>query len=356
MQRDLRPQGPGCGRSRQILSRAHGRRWYNLLESFTKRRARPLRLEISDAGAFQIRRDSSFEKSGLFQENLLAYSRHQLGRYWGLSMTTLALALGAGGARGLAHIHALKAFDDLGVKPAMITGTSIGALIGAAYCSGMSGAEIETYIIDRVSAPLSVIGMAFELKPKSFGEFLEDGGPRIGEFNLERILSVLLPKETASDFENMAISFKAVATDYYAEQPVVFSAGPLLPALAASAAMPAIFLPVEIEGRFYIDGSSTNPCPFDVATEGADRVIAVDVSGGTHGSNTKRPNKVDVMYGASQLMQQWIVRSRAQQYPDIPILRPPVDHVRPLNFLRAREILEETKALYQEVRDEIERT
>lgn len=270
-------------------------------------------------------------------------------------MTTFALALGAGGARGLAHIHVLKAFDDAGVRPKIIAGTSIGALIGAAYCSGMSGAEIEAYVVGRVGASLSVIRKAFDLRPTSFKDFLDEGGLRIGEFNLERILSVFLPEQTANEFESMATPLRVVATDYYAERPTVFSSGTLLPKLAASAAMPAIFLPVEIEGRFYIDGSTTNPCPLDIVDKKADRVIAVDVSGGTHGSDRIRPRKIDAMYGASQLMQQWIVRSRSLQHPDIPILRPPVANVRPLNFLRAKDILEQTRGLYRQVIGEIER-
>ena len=105
-------------------------------------------------------------------------------------MTHIALALGAGGARGLAHIHALRAFDDLGVRPCAISGTSIGALIGAAYAAGMSGAEIEVYVRESFTNHSQLIAKAMKLRPDSIASFLADGGPRLGELNLkERLIN-----------------------------------------------------------------------------------------------------------------------------------------------------------------------
>lgn len=270
-------------------------------------------------------------------------------------MGTIALVLGAGGARGFAHIHALKAFDDLGVKPAIIAGTSIGALMGAAYCSGLSGEDIERHINERIEDRLRLISEVFKIGPTSVQSFLTDGGLRIGELNLESILSVFLPDQIGNDFADLLIPLKVIATDYYGEADRIFETGPLCPPLAASSAMAAIFLPVKIDGRFFFDGASTNPCPLDTVQGQADHVIAVDVSGGTHGPANIKPNKIDAMYAANQLMQQSIVRSKAAPFPGTPVLRPPVDGFRPLDFLKAEEILQKTAALREDMKREITR-
>ena len=270
-------------------------------------------------------------------------------------MGTIALALGAGGARGLAHIHALKAFDDLGIKPVAVAGTSMGSLMGAAYCSGLSGDDIEAHIEERLEDRMRLIGEVFKIRPASFESFFADGGFRFGELNLETILSVFLPERTCEDFADLSIPLKVVATDYYGEADGIFQTGPLRPAVAASAAIPAVFLPVKIAGRYYFDGSATNPCPLDTLQESADHVVAVDVSGGTRGEEQIKPSKVDAIYGANQLMQRSIILSKAAHYPGTPILRPPVDGYRPLDFLKAREILTKTQALREDTKRQIER-
>jgi NTE family protein len=81
-------------------------------------------------------------------------------------MNSLALALGAGGARGLAHIHAIRAFDDLGLKPKIVAGTSMGSIIGAAVCSGLSADEITDHIYSKISSPLSLMSDIFKVRPK----------------------------------------------------------------------------------------------------------------------------------------------------------------------------------------------
>ncbi|WP_162497387.1 patatin-like phospholipase family protein [Roseovarius dicentrarchi] len=270
-------------------------------------------------------------------------------------MKTLALVLGAGGARGIAHIHALKAFDDLGLKPSMISGTSIGALIGAAYAAGMSGADIQTYVQDSFNDRARLITQALKVRPSSVKSFFADGGLRLGEFNLETVLSVFLPPVIPATFEELQIPFHAVATDFYAEKSTVFSAGPLHRPLAASAAIPAVFLPVRIGDAYYIDGSATNPCPLDTVQRRADEVIAIDVSGGTKDGVLTRPTKMDVIYASSQMMQQSIVALSAREFPRTALIRPSVGTYRALDFLKVSDILEETADLRDEVKTAIDR-
>ena len=145
-----------------------------------------------------------------------------------------------------------------------------------------------------------------------------------------------------------------VATDYYSARSAVFETGPLHKALAASAAIPAIFLPVCIDARYFVDGSTPNPCPLTEVQNTADTVIAIDVSGGPSGDPSARPSKVEVMYTTSQIMQQSIVRAKARLHPETILLRPPVNTYRALDFLKVSEILAETSGLRDVVKWQID--
>jgi NTE family protein len=265
-------------------------------------------------------------------------------------METVALTLGAGGARGLAHIHVLKAFDELGVRPSVIAGTSIGSVIGAAYCAGMSGSEIEEHVLERFNDRARFLAEAFKVRPSSLKTFLNDGGLRLGELNLESIFSVFLPAQLPTTFEDLEIPLHVVATDYYASSAEVFCTGALQKAIAASSALPAVFLPVEIDGRFYVDGSSTNPCPLDTVQGKADHILAIDVSGGPVGADNEKPNKIDTMYAASQTMQRTIAHLLADKFPGSVLLRAPVAGFRSLDFLNSAKIISETAVLQEQTK------
>jgi len=266
---------------------------------------------------------------------------------------TVALALGAGGARGIAHVHVFEALDDMGVRPVAIAGTSIGAIMGAAYASGMSGADIGAYVTKSFRDRAKLIADLWKLRPQDVRQFLGEGGPRLGEINIERVLNVFLPPQIPADFSQLGIPLKVVATDYYAHRDRVFQTGPLRPVLAASAAMPAVFLPVIIDGEVFIDGGTTNPASFDTLQDAADIIVVVDVTGGPLGDQGVRPRKIDVIYAGSQLMQQSIVRAKAEHYrPDVH-LRPSVDAFRVLDFLKTETVLHDSKPLRDELKKEL---
>lgn len=269
-------------------------------------------------------------------------------------MTEFALALGAGGARGLAHIHAIDALNELGVAPTCVAGSSIGSIIGAAYCAGMTADEMIALIEETLDNPLGLIRDMFRIGPDSIGTFLKEGGPRIGELNLERILEGVLPTGFPEDFSQLHIPLQIVATDYYAQSRIIFDSGALRVAMAASSAIPAVFLPVAHEERFFIDGNATDPCPIDIIDHTANHVIAIDVSGGSHGDPTKRPGKLDVSYAAGQMMQRSIVDNKIRLFPKTMLFRPPVEAVFSLDFHKAREILTETASLKDEVKAAVE--
>ena len=268
-------------------------------------------------------------------------------------MSDFALALGAGGARGLAHIHVFAALEELGVQPVAVSGTSIGSILGAAYCSGMSSQEMFAHVDSIIEDPLGLLWDMFKVGPESLKAFFKEGGPRIGELNLERILQGILPEDFPKTFEELKIPLLVSTTDYYGQSATILKTGDLRFAMAASSAIPAVFLPIERDGRFYIDGNATDPCPIDVVHPLASNVIAIDVSGGATGDPTKRPSKFDVSYASGQMMQQSIVRSDAAKHPNTVLLRPPVGEFFALDFHKAHEILEQTAPLKEQAKQAI---
>lgn len=266
---------------------------------------------------------------------------------------TFALALGGGGARGLAHIHVIETLDELGIRPAAIAGSSIGAIMGAGMAAGMSGKDIHAYSHTVLSRRAEVASRMWRSRPGSFREMLE-GGIRVGQFNIERILKAFLPPEIPDDFAALEIPLKVTATDFYGHDLAVLDSGDLHSALAASAAIPAVFRPVERDGRLYIDGGIYNPVPFDLIGDAADIVIAIDVVGAPVDGKRGRVTGIDLVFGASQLMMQSIIATKLQQMRPAIFLRPPVSGFRALDFLKIETVLAETAALKDELKQAID--
>ena len=144
------------------------------------------------------------------------------------------------------------------------------------------------------------------------------------------------------------------ATDYYGHHVAVFSEGDLHSALAASAAIPAVFQPVRRDGRVLIDGGIYNPVPFDLLQGHADIVIAIDVIGGPLENERKKPNSIELMFGATQLLMQSIIANKLMQcQPDI-LLRPPVSNFRALDFLKIDALMAETVSIKDELKRAVE--
>nr|MBA3449565.1 patatin-like phospholipase family protein [Pseudaminobacter sp.] len=170
---------------------------------------------------------------------------------------TFAVAFGGGGARGLAHIHVIEALDELGVRPTAIAGSSVGAIMGAGMAAGMSGKEIHEYARSILERRAEVATRMWRARPGTLAEVMETG-IRISQFNVERILKAFLPPEIPDTFGELRIPLKVTATDYFGHQLCVFDRGDLHSALAASAAIPAVFRPVRRDGRLLIDGGIYN--------------------------------------------------------------------------------------------------
>jgi len=267
---------------------------------------------------------------------------------------TIAVAFGGGGARGIAHIHIIETLDAMGIRPVAISGSSIGAIMGASMGSGLSGKDIRAHTLETVGKPTNAIGRIWKAaRPRGVKDAME-GGLRLGQFNVERILEAFLPDTVARKFEDLKIPTKIMVTDYYGHCEVVCTEGELRPAIAASAAIPAVFRPVVIGNRIMIDGGIFNPVPFDQLSGLADIVIGVDVVGLPSGNPGQPPSTVDMMFGASQLMMQSIIDMKRKAHPPQILLRPEVHQFRVLDFLKAKEILAESQGVAEQLKRDLD--
>ncbi len=203
----------------------------------------------------------------------------------------MALVLSGGGAKGMAHIGVIRVLDSLGIRPDLVAGTSIGALIGALYASGYSGRQIDSLARTRSLAGLfggyyTDLPMPFRERPawvvleqRRGGLHLRLPAPRVREVNA--LLNELLLRGNLAargDFNSLRIPLRVVATDSTGA-PVVFAAGDLAQVVRASMALPIVFPPQEIDGRPYVDGSLSANVPANEArAAGAARVIVSDVT------------------------------------------------------------------------------
>ncbi len=265
----------------------------------------------------------------------------------------IALALGGGSARGLAHIPILEVFDELGVKPVAIAGTSIGAIIGGLYAAGLSASDIRTFAEELLSRRSEV----FRRLAMSYG-----GLPSLWSVRRPNVVDgvtlfeLLMPPQLRCDFSTLKIPFSAVAVDYYAMEEVVIEHGPVIPAIAASSALPTILKPVAIAGRILVDGGFTNPTPWDVVQERADITVAVDVTGQTDlGATDTMPNTIDAWIGCTQILFHAITREKMRKRaPDL-FIRPAVGTYGTMDFTKIREIMGAAGPAKDELKRGIER-
>lgn len=175
----------------------------------------------------------------------------------------IGIALGGGFARGIAHVGVLKVLEEEGIPIRVMTGTSVGALIGACYCSGLSLDEMHE--------------LAHNTRFTTFARWTLS---RCGFASNDRMISFLTRTLKCKTFEELRIPLGITATDFNTGEGVVFHSGSVIDPVRASCAYPGMFLPVEIRGRYLVDGMLSHPVPSRPLREmGADRVIAVHLKG-----------------------------------------------------------------------------
>ncbi len=177
----------------------------------------------------------------------------------------ISLALGSGGARGLAHIGVIRCLEERGFEINYIAGCSMGALVGGVYAAG----KLEDYA-DWVCA----------LQKRDVFRLLNFAFSREAVFDNDRIISILKDMVGERDIEGLSIGFTAVATDINNMREIWLSRGSLFEAIRASIAYPLLFSPVEYQGLLLVDGGVVNPVPIAPAlNDGAAWTFAIDLNG-----------------------------------------------------------------------------
>jgi NTE family protein len=295
------------------------------------------------------------------------------------NLPKVALALGGGSARGWSHIGVIQELDRIGIRPAIVCGCSIGAIVGAAYCAGNID-KLESWV-----RSLTRIKMAryFELNISLNGVVDRE---RLQEFFQEHVCS------QAALIEDLAIRFATVSTDLKTGKEVWFQSGPLLDSVWASMALPGLFPPIRFGDKWLVDGGLVNPVPISICRAlGADVVIAVNLNGDIVGKHFVQDNQVesasssvmarfkknirayktslfgkqsddhpvpslfDVITGSMHIAQDRITRSRMAGDPPDVLLSPRLSHIGLLEFYRAEESIQEGRACVSRMAEEISR-
>lgn len=261
----------------------------------------------------------------------------------GANIPRIGIALGGGSARGLAHIPFIEALDELGLRPDVIAGTSIGALVGAGWAAGMKGAEIRAHSVDVLGSMRSITRkLWFDRRRLGFSGFkgLSSFRGLSLQFDAEQVVEAFLPAFVAKDFAELRIPLHVIAADFHSWNQVVFDTGPVRPAIAGSIAIPSFFRPVRYNGRVLIDGGVVNPLPLDAASTNVDILIGIDVNGDPNAKRGSRPpSAVDVWMGAAQIMMHQLTAHNIAAYPPDIYIRPHLGEFGAYEFWRVREVI-----------------
>jgi NTE family protein len=267
----------------------------------------------------------------------------------------VGIALGGGGVRGLAHVCILQVLDDLHMRPAVIAGTSMGAIVGALYASGMSAREIREVIERRLILKNDTWRDVIEKREdllKWVSAFKPDFSGS-GLINAQGILNSLLNEIKVDSFEDLEIPLLVVAADYWSAEEVIFEKGPLLPALQASMAVPGVFSPVSIEGRILVDGGVVNLVPYDLLMGRAEFIIAVNVSRVRYAGEDEIPNALEAVLGTFDIMQTTMLADKLERLkPDVYVW-PQIRDVRMLDFTKIEEVFAQASSAAEDLRKQL---
>ena len=233
----------------------------------------------------------------------------------------IGLCLGGGGTRGYAHLGAIKAFEEYGIKFNVVAGASVGSLVGAMYCSGLSFKEM--YKISKTLQPK-------EIRKSKFG-FMPSNTDGLQNFINNNIFIKRL--------EDMPTKLWVVAVDLKTGEEIDFTTGEVAPILAGSCAVPAIFVPVDYENYCLIDGGVMNNIPANLLREdGCDVVITIDVNS-TRGAGTTSKKTLDTIMASFGIM----IKNNSKSgytYSDL-IIQPNIKKYKSTKIDGADEMIEE---------------
>ena len=254
----------------------------------------------------------------------------------------IGLALGGGGARGLAHIGVLEVIEKEKIPVDMIVGTSMGAMVGSLYASGKTVSQIKKAAIEMGSKRLSL--------------FLDPALPKTGLVRGKRIENTLKSVIGDIEFADLKIPFACVATDIYSGEEVVLNEGKVWEAVRASGSIPVLFSIAKREGKYLVDGGLVDPIPVNPLREmGADAVIAVNVMPErTSIKETAVPNIFSIIMQMYNISSSRVVKSSLNGANVI--IQPDVEHIGIADLHRVRECIEVGKLAAEQMVGEIKRS
>jgi NTE family protein len=271
------------------------------------------------------------------------------------SAMKIGVALGGGGVRGLAHVLVLELLDELSIKPSIIAGTSMGAVMGALYASGMPGREIRQRIEHHVI-----------LKGDKWRDVMEKKGDllrwvhafranfsRGGLLNAKGFFRYLFDEIRVTGFEELEIPLLVVAADYWSAEQVVFHQGELRPAIQASMAVPGVFAPVAIEDRVLVDGGIVNLVPYDLLLDQSDFTIAVNVSRVRMPGRHDIPGALESVLGTFDIMQTSALADKLKRRPPDIYVRLEIQGVRLLEIGKIQKVFAQAAPVVEQLRAEL---
>ena len=242
----------------------------------------------------------------------------------------IGVALGSGAAKGFAHIAYLQAIDELGLEVSCISGTSMGAFIGAFYAGGMPAKDIYNLVTE-----FGILNMP---KVLTFSRL-----PKAGLIHGEKIEDFLRKNLPVQNFEELKIPMKISATNYWDKNEYVFEKGDIVPAIRSSISIPGVFKPYYYQGKLFLDGALVNPVPFDLLLD-ADFIVAVDVIGGQFQEGNKFPTStIDVINSSFQIMKKGILEQKGYKDKIDIYCTPDLRKFRSFAFHKSKEIIHAVK-------------
>ena len=255
----------------------------------------------------------------------------------------IGVALGGGSARGLTHIPYIEAMDELGLRPSVISGTSIGALIGAGWAAGMTGKELREHSYEVLGTMRAIATKLWATQIRGLSGILKNGISM--QLDANSIVDAFAPQSFPLQFSDLKVPLYVVATDFQSWHQVVFNSGLLRPAIAGSIAIPSLFKPVVYANHILVDGGVVNPLPLDQADIDTDFLIGIDVNGDPSEGISKTDHKaLDIWFGSAQIMMHSLTAHMMAAYPPDIYIRPHVTSFGALEFWRVREIVSHGEA------------
>ena len=186
----------------------------------------------------------------------------------------LGIAFGGSGAQGIASIAYIKALEALEIKPDIVSGTGVGAVVAAMYAAGMSSEDMIDFMRE--------INFPGSKRPININRIKDAKYGILDSLGLEEYYQMIVPVKV---FDRLYFPLKIIAANWVTGQQVVFDSGDVGPAVRSAVSIPGVFMPHEIDGEMLMDGSCVNPVPFDVIRKDCDLLVAIDPQVNEEGSS-----------------------------------------------------------------------